>query len=970
MKPKLLLFSIFFTVATGGIFASGHFCNYQDPLLKTHITQTRHIPDKNYQSELRNGTSWTNFLVQHPNWWVEFNEQNQKPARAVGSPIVVNVFGTPKDKALAFINSNLQAFNIPVNDLILRSTNSTNKHTYVKFYQTYQGMEVLWSNVNIKMLKSNNGVILFGLHCFSDIQIGIQPAIDGFAAKHAAEAGVYGVSKSTLGSELKILPIPGNQNYQYRLVYEVTVENKDAENVPGKYYTLVDAISGEILYRENKVAHFATSDITLTANITPVNSYQPNANLPVQHALIVENSNAYFTDNTGFVSLPNITPSTATLSLEGLFSTTKTNGVIPTWSTTVNPGTSNLSFDTHANIKELSAYNSVNDIHAYLNAKVPSFTGLDYSIVTNIDVAGSCNAFYNGELNFFDAGGACGATSIINDVVYHEYGHAINDLLYQSYGGNFGNGAMGEGYADTWANGLTNDPVLGIGFYVNDPTGYVRRYDINPKVYPQDLVGEVHADGEIIAGAWWDYGLNINNRQLAVDLFASTFVATISGAQGTEGQLYTDVLIEAITNDDNDGNLNNGTPHLSQLLSAFARHGITLLTNVSFTHNEVLSGADQTAIPINVTFSYSSQFPWFSASTSGFYKVNNQGSWTPFSLASTGGNNFAGSIPGQLAGDIISYYVAIIDGSGGVLQTLPAGVTDADPNIPYFVMVDFTPLLSDDMEGSTASWIAGLPTDDAATGLWEFNFPVGSFNNGVMCQTDQQHSPGGVICAITGNANPNDPIGTNDIDDGRTTLISPVFDLSTSINPGFSFYRWYTNDQGSNPKTDMWQVSISGDGSNWVPVELTRTPDHSWRRFALRVKDYISPTSTVSIRFIAEDSTANKGSLIEAALDDLVLYDATTTGIFENQTNKISLTLFPNPTGEKVSISWNQVKQENITFSLTDNLGQTILTVPENNYAPGSHLLNLPLQNYINGIYFLHIKGNNYMETKKLTILR
>jgi hypothetical protein len=34
----------------------------------------------------------------------------------------------------------------------------------------------------------------------------------------------------------------------------------------------------------------------------------------------------------------------------------------------------------------------------------------------------------------------------------------------------------------------------------------VRRYDENIKVYPQDLTGEVHDNGEIIAGAWWDLG--------------------------------------------------------------------------------------------------------------------------------------------------------------------------------------------------------------------------------------------------------------------------------------------------------------------------------------------------------------------------------------------------------------------------------------------------------------------------------
>ena len=55
------------------------------------------------------------------------------------------------------------------------------------------------------------------------------------------------------------------------------------------------------------------------------------------------------------------------------------------------------------------------------------------------------------------------------------------------------NGGLNEGYADIWAISLTQNPVLGYGWDLTDPTVYVRRYDQNRKVYPQDLVGQVHA---------------------------------------------------------------------------------------------------------------------------------------------------------------------------------------------------------------------------------------------------------------------------------------------------------------------------------------------------------------------------------------------------------------------------------------------------------------------------------------------
>ena len=94
--------------------------------------------------------------------------------------------------------------------------------------------------------------------------------------------------------------------------------------------------------------------------------------------------------------------------------------------------------------------------------------------------------------------------TLVSDVVFHEYGHGINDQFYASQGGSFINGGINEGYADFWAISLTDNPVLGAGCYMENEDFFIRRYDVDPKVYPQDLVGQVHADGEIICGARYD----------------------------------------------------------------------------------------------------------------------------------------------------------------------------------------------------------------------------------------------------------------------------------------------------------------------------------------------------------------------------------------------------------------------------------------------------------------------------------
>ena len=107
-------------------------------------------------------------------------------------------------------------------------------------------------------------------------------------------------------------------------------------------------------------------------------------------------------------------------------------------------------------------------------------------------------------------------------------------------------------------------PSFGFGWDLVDPNVYVRRYDIK-KVYPQDLTGEVHADGEIIAGCFWDTYLNLGSMTQMLDLFKYTFDGAPQAPNGDEGVLYTDLLLEVLYGDDNDNDLTNGTQMMMTL---------------------------------------------------------------------------------------------------------------------------------------------------------------------------------------------------------------------------------------------------------------------------------------------------------------------------------------------------------------------------------------------------------------------
>ncbi|NNC86428.1 MAG: T9SS type A sorting domain-containing protein, partial [Bacteroidia bacterium] len=249
--------------------------------------------------------------------------------------------------------------------------------------------------------------------------------------------------------------------------------------------------------------------------------------------------------------------------------------------------------------------------------------------------------------------------------------------------------------------------------------------------------------------------------------------------------------------------------------------------------------------------------------------------------------------------------------------------------------------------------------------------PIASYlNNGGtpsgMVQPDFQHTTGGLLCAVTGNAGPGQPAGTDDIDDGKTTLISPEYDLSQSTDPAFSYYRWYSNNQGATPSTDFWQVAVSGDGVNWVDVENTKVSDHSWRRFVFKVSDYITPTSTVSVRFIGED--ANDGSLVEALVDDFVLYDAIYTGI-DDVTTVYHLNAFPIPANDFVTLNWNQRNNDNLSLNITNQLGQSVYSEVLGNVQEGEQKHTIDTSNLSNGVYYVNVISGKSTQTIKMSIL-
>lgn len=237
-----------------------------------------------------------------------------------------------------------------------------------------------------------------------------------------------------------------------------------------------------------------------------------------------------------------------------------------------------------------------------------------------------------------------------------------------------------------------------------------------------------------------------------------------------------------------------------------------------------------------------------------------------------GGGTYRAQFPAIPCGSSVNYYFSA-QTTDGATWTGP----EAAPTYQYIAGSGFgaISLVDEDME-TNPSWTVGFAGDTASTGIWTRVNP-----NGTAAQPEDDHSDPGVRAWVTGQGAVGGGLGDNDVDGGKTTLVTSTINLAAG-DATISYWRWYSNNAGSAPGADVFRVDISNNnGTTWTNVE-TVGPTGSgtiggWVYHQFLVSDFKTPTSQVKVRFVAED--AGSGSIIEAAIDDFKVdrFDCTGT---------------------------------------------------------------------------------------------
>jgi hypothetical protein len=194
---------------------------------------------------------------------------------------------------------------------------------------------------------------------------------------------------------------------------------------------------------------------------------------------------------------------------------------------------------------------------------------------------------------------------------------------------------------------------------------------------------------------------------------------------------------------------------------------------------------------------------------------------------------------------------------------------------------------------SSQGFLAGAAGDTATAGVWERVDPVGT-----VAQPEDDHTPGpGTTCYVTG--------AFSDVDGGRTTLLSPLIDLSGDVEPWIGYWRWYSNNTSGDPGTDRLTIDVSDDGgANWTRVETVGPTGAGtaggWYYHVFRVSDLVSPTSEIMLRFVATDYLAS--TVVEAAIDDVVVIDCASCSVAApGEVDNLRLTL----SGATAGLTWS-----------------------------------------------------------------
>jgi len=367
-----------------------------------------------------------------------------------------------------------------------------------------------------------------------------------------------------------------------RLAVTFAANNFDAPGSDRSQHWLfvVDAVTGETLYEENQIIQTDVSGSKRgMATMGPKADFcsdELSTPMPFGRVTITGGNTAYSDVNGNFV-IPN--SGTSAVSVQSFmagqyFTVNNSAGSVETLSLVVTPpGPANF-LHNQANTSEqvraqVNGYVHANAVRHFVVTHNPSYptigTQTNFPVYVNrSDLYCPGNAWYDGSSINFCASGSSYPNTAWSSVIYHEYGHhAVSS-------GGSGQGQYGEGVSDSFSVLILDDPGLGYGFY-GDCNTPLRTAD-NTMQYP--CTSDDHTCAQLLSGCVWSTRneLVVTEPANYLSILGNLMVNSVLLHSGT--MITPQITIDFLTLDDNDGDLENGTPHFDEITTGFGAHNM------------------------------------------------------------------------------------------------------------------------------------------------------------------------------------------------------------------------------------------------------------------------------------------------------------------------------------------------------------------------------------------------------------
>jgi hypothetical protein len=776
------------------------------------------------QGRLLGSEAWRAFASSDgAGWSARFDESTGSVRYLWGRGIPMPATGPEiADAVAAIIERHPDLFGVPAGSLRLRSARHVPRTDtwYVDLDALRDGLPTWRGGVSARVKHGN----------LVQLTVGTAPraAVTGRYALSASSAIqraiVGGPAPRALHTQATAEQILLERAYGSELRKTWLVRTATAEP-PGLWVTFVDGETGAVLSVHDEV-RYASGTISGRHHERTLDG-SALVTSPMPLVTVSGSSDSGVTDDNGEY----------TLNGNGPFSTDLDGGYVDVRNSAGGEGSlsgssPDLTWDSgDATQAEIDSYVFLNQVLEWGQRTAPEVAWVQGPIVSNVNLNSVCNAYFDGAVNFFSAGSGCNNTGQIADVNFHEWGHGFH---YYSIEAGFFDGSLSEGAGDTVSFLLTDDRYIAPYF---GTSGWAIR-DVGPdQVYPQDFVNSsnyVHTNGLIFGGAFWDLLDLLQDSEGEEAGNASTsqiFAGTLKGGTDIPGSFY-----EALVADDDDGDLENGTPHVCEIYDAFGRHGLggsLGIDAVLVAHDPLVTvDADEDAELDLELLSVSAGCTTVGAGDARVHWRVDGGAWDDAAL-DTPGQRVEGTIPGQPAHSFVEYYV-----TGTASDGTPFSAPTAERQNPYTYYVGGTlEVRCDDFEaddgGYTHELLSGSPDDGADD--WQWGTPTG-----------QGGDPAGAYSGTHAWGNDLGLEGFNGLyqADKTNRLRSPRVDTAHYTGVFLQYRRWLRVQDG-----DLDQAVITVDDqemwNNWKGPASSDDHhlDSSWLSHSLSLEGFADQTT-------------------------------------------------------------------------------------------------------------------------------